>query len=110
MKDTESSDFHESTIGPFREWAQEYLDGGRWAGYDYYTAIKTELLERDKQVSELLTTLRAIVAALNQPCWNCSVQDFDEARLYSLCHMLKGDASFAKESARTAIARATGNQ
>lgn len=48
-----SEDWSESKIRQFREWAQEYLDGGRWAGFDYFTAIRTELLERDAEVKAL---------------------------------------------------------
>lgn len=36
----------------FQTWAQSYLDAGRWAGHDRSDAIKTELLERDKQLAE----------------------------------------------------------
>lgn len=39
---------------PFLEWAQAYLDSGRWAGHDMFDAIKTELLERDAKVVTLL--------------------------------------------------------
>lgn len=45
---------------PFRDWAQSYLDGGRWAGHQLDDAIKAELLERDAEVSRL----RAKVAEL----------------------------------------------
>ncbi len=37
----------------FQEWAQGYLDAGKWAGHDRSDAIKTELLERDAEVQAL---------------------------------------------------------
>lgn len=47
-------EWHEHQIRPFCHWAQEYLDAGRWAGFTYYDAIKTELLERDAEIARLL--------------------------------------------------------
>lgn len=46
-------EWHESQVRPFCHWAQEYLDGGRWAGFTYYDAIQTELLERDVELAAL---------------------------------------------------------
>lgn len=36
----------------FQEWAQTYLDSGRWAGHDRADAVKQELLERDDQLKQ----------------------------------------------------------
>ena len=40
-------------VMPFMEWAQSYLDSGRWAGHSMFDAVKTEILERDRLVSAL---------------------------------------------------------
>lgn len=42
---------------PFEEWAQSYLDAGRWAGHMRADAIKTELLERDAEIERLRAEL-----------------------------------------------------
>ena len=39
---------------PFNEWAQEYLDAGRWAGYRYCDGVMTELKERDEELASAL--------------------------------------------------------
>ena len=56
----------------FEEWAQAYLDSGRWAGHRRDDAVKTELLERDALVVELRAALqeqeafrRSVAEALN---------------------------------------------
>jgi hypothetical protein len=41
----------------FRVWAQEYLDGGRWAGFNYVTGVMTELKERDIERDALQSQL-----------------------------------------------------
>lgn len=62
----EEINFHESVVAPFREWAQQYLDGGRWAGFDYFTAIKTELLERDEEVKALRWRLSVLLRKMRK--------------------------------------------
>jgi hypothetical protein len=47
----------------FQEWAQQYLDSGRWAGHDRADAIKTELLERDRELATLRETHERLRAA-----------------------------------------------
>jgi hypothetical protein len=51
---------------PFQEWAQEYLDGGRWAGHHYGDAVKTELLERDAQLAEARAELSLAKAKISE--------------------------------------------
>ena len=45
---------------PFFEWAQSYLDSGKWAGRKLYDGIKYELLERDRTIAELERCARAV--------------------------------------------------
>lgn len=47
-------------VGPVREWAQSYVNAGRWAGHDSLDAVKTELLERDSLVRRLECDLRLL--------------------------------------------------
>jgi hypothetical protein len=44
----------------FQEWAQSYLDSGRWAGHDRADAIKQVLLARDEEVKRLRAALEQI--------------------------------------------------
>jgi hypothetical protein len=37
----------------FATWAQEYLDSGRWAGHSLVDGIRTELQERDSELTNL---------------------------------------------------------
>lgn len=37
----------------FQEWAQGYLDSGRWAGHDRADAVRLELLESDAEITRL---------------------------------------------------------
>jgi len=46
----------------FQEWAQSYLNSGRWAGHDRADAIKTELLARDEEVKRLRTALERLAS------------------------------------------------
>jgi len=41
-------DHHKHDV--FTEWANSYLDSGRWAGYDIEVAIKTVILEKDAEL------------------------------------------------------------
>lgn len=75
----ENMDFHESVVRPFRDWAQQYLDGGRWAGYDYFTAIKTELLERDAQVDAIENRLKHISSQWQARAWKCACYTVEES-------------------------------
>lgn len=51
---------------PFNEWAQEYLDGGRWAGHHYGDAIKQELIERDSQLAQSEERVKALTEGLDK--------------------------------------------
>jgi len=49
---------HETDI--FNEWAQHYLDSGKWAGHRYDDAVKQELLARDAEVAALAAECAAL--------------------------------------------------
>lgn len=61
----------------FQEWAQGYLDSGRWAGHDRSDAIKAELLERDQQV-ETLTRERDAFWQMVECGWEIEPRDYFE--------------------------------
>lgn len=44
----------------FQEWAQGYLDSGRWGGHDRADAIRQTLLARDEEVKRLRGALAQI--------------------------------------------------
>ncbi len=56
---------------------------------------------------ELLAALKAIVAALSQPVQSTDISEADRSRLAGVVQILRGDAFFAVNAARSAIAQAT---
>lgn len=51
--DAEAYRWQKPLLVPFWEWAQTTLSAGRWAGHDYYSAIRTEFEEMRAELAAL---------------------------------------------------------